>query len=307
MIGLVADDLTGACDSASPFLRAGPVQVGVWPHLPDGGGQACLAIATDGRDQEAPEARERTRRAVEHVLAQGARPYKKVDSRLRGWVVEEMLGVLDAWPGRILLCPALPAEGRITAGGRQVCGDEVVDLATIARAGARVVLRDATDEAGLDAVAREVLATPDLLPAGTAGLAGALARALHGNRAPLPEPGWPALRRPLGLVGSKTEISALQVQMALAEGFEIERRTRDDPIDLDAHDALFLSGGGTAHGVLAALGARWLDLLGEAVPRAPVGRVGGGPHNGLVVCVKSGGFGPPDAIVTIFRRLLAGA
>lgn len=305
MIGLVADDVTGACDSASPFLRGGDVLVGLWPALPQRRDLPCLALATDGRDQPAAVARERARAATGHVMELGAQPYKKVDSLLRGHVAEELLGVLEAWTGRVLLCPALPAEGRFTANGRQRSPAGEIDLGPIAEAvGPRLLLRDATSDAELDRVAAEVLDTPDLLPAGSAGLAAALGRALHPAARALPP--LPLVRSPLGLVGSKTEVTGEQVERALAAGAAIRRRAREEPVDLDGHDALFLSGGGTAHGVLAAIGAEALELLGDVVPRAPAGTVVGGPHAGLLVCVKSGGFGPPDAIATIFRRLTGG-
>jgi uncharacterized protein YgbK (DUF1537 family) len=309
VIAIVADDLTGACDSASPFLRGGPVQVAIWPHLPESAELACVAVSTDGRDQDTDEARARARTATAHLMALGARPFKKVDSRMRGHVAAELAGVLDAWPGRVLLCPALPGEGRLTIDRHQVVGDEVTDLAELAAGlGDRVLLRDAASDADLDRVAAEVLAAPDLLPAGSAGLAAALARAVFAADE-VTEPsgtGWAGARRPLGLVGSKTEVSAEQLVRAVEAGWEIRRRTRHDPVELDGYDALFMSGGSTAHGVLAQLGAHGLELLGDAVPRAPVGRVLGGDREGLLVCVKSGGFGGPDAVATIFDRLVQG-
>jgi len=306
VIAIVADDLTGGCDSASPFLRSGPVRVSLWPHLPESADLACVALSTDGRDQDAGEALARARTAIAHVMALGARPFKKVDSRMRGHVAAELAGVLEAWPGRILLCPALPGEGRFTVGHRQVVGEEVTDLAAvISGLEDRVELRDAVSDADLDLVATEVLASPDLLPSGSAGLAAALARAIHLDARPA-QAGWAGAQRPVGLVGSKTEVSAEQLLRAVEAGWEIRRRTRHDPVDLAGSDALFMSGGGTAHGVLAELGAHGLELLGDAVPRAPVGRVLGGDHEGLLVCVKSGGFGGPEAVATIFSRLVQG-
>ncbi len=62
MIGLVADDLTGACDSASPFLRGGRVMVALWPELPAAhelAGFACVAISTGGLGPHTTEAREK--------------------------------------------------------------------------------------------------------------------------------------------------------------------------------------------------------------------------------------------------------
>jgi uncharacterized protein YgbK (DUF1537 family) len=310
VIAIVADDLTGACDSASPFLRGGPVQVAIWPHLPENAQLACVAVSTDGRDQDASEARTRARTATAHLMALGARPFKKVDSRMRGHVAAELAGVLDAWPGRVLLCPALPAEGRLTIDRRQVVGEEVTNLAALtAVLDDRVVLRDAASDADLDLVAAEVLAAPEMLPAGSAGLAAALARAVFAvdETTSRPGTGWAGARHPVGLVGSKTEVSAEQLARAVEAGWEIKRRTRHDPVELDGYDALFMSGGSTAHGVLSRLGVHSLELLGDAVPRAPVGRVLGGERDGLLVCVKSGGFGGPDAVAAIFARLVQGA
>jgi uncharacterized protein YgbK (DUF1537 family) len=96
------------------------------------------------------------------------------------------------------------------------------------------------------------------------------------------------------------------VEAAQAAGWEVRRRARDEAIDLAGHDALFLSGGGTAAGVLSALGATTLELLGELLPRVPVGRLVDGPQAGLVVALKSGGFGGPGAIASALDRLSAG-
>jgi len=305
MVGLVADDLTGACDSAAPFLAGGRVLVAIWPALVPQAA-ACLAISTETRDATPEEARTRARQAVHLLLTAGAqRIFRKVDSRLRGQVREELAGALDAWPGRCLLAPALPAEGRLTVGGRQLMEDgEAIDIATILNGLDRVDIRDASTDAELAAVAAEVAADRGLMPAGTAGLAAVLAPAL--GLAGAAAPGWPPCPQPLALVGSKTEVSAGQVEAARAAGWEVRRRARDDGVELGDHAALFLSGGGTASGVLADLGATALELVGEALPRVPVGRLLDGPHAGLVVALKSGGFGGPDAIATALARLSAG-
>ncbi|HEX6348319.1 MAG TPA: four-carbon acid sugar kinase family protein [Candidatus Dormibacteraeota bacterium] len=300
MIGLVADDLTGACDSAAPFLREGRVLVSIWPAFAPQAA-ACLALSTETRDATPEEARTRARQAVHLLLTAGAtRIFRKVDSRLRGHLREELAGALDAWPGRCLLAPALPAEGRLTVGGRQVVDGEAIDIATLLDGLERVEVRDAASDADLLAIAGEVEADRELMPAGTAGLAAALAR---GSAA---VPGWPACARPQALVGSKTEVSAAQVDVALEAGWEVRRRARGDAVALEGFDALFLSGGGTAAGVLAELGATALELLGEALPRVPVGRLLDGPHAGLVVALKSGGFGGVDAIAGALARLRSG-
>jgi D-threonate/D-erythronate kinase len=304
MIGVVGDDLTGACDSAAPFLRAGAVRVALWPHLEPGPADACFAISTETRgDASEEEARTRTRAAVSRLLERGASlVYKKVDSRLRGHVRPELEGVLEAWPGGVLLAPALPAEGRVTRGGRQLTGLEEVDLRRLVEGLDRVQVADAESDEDLDRLAAAAVAER-LLPAGSAGLAAALARRLP--EGPRGEP-WPPVRRPLVLAGSKTEVTAEQLERAAAAGWEVRRRNRGDEVVLGGCDALFLTGGGTAAGVVAALGAEGLDLLGEALPRVPVGRLRGGPHSGLLVALKSGGFGGPDAIERALARLCEG-
>jgi len=301
VIGLLADDLTGACDSAAPFLGEGHVLVSIWPAFAPDSSAACLAISTETRDGTPEEARTRSRQAVHLLLTAGAnRIFRKVDSRLRGHLREELAGALDAWPGRCLLAPALPAEGRLTVGGRQLVDGAAIDIGTLLDGLERVEIRDAATDDDLSALAAAVDADRELMPAGTNGLAAALAR---GSAA---APGWPACARPLGLVGSKTEVSVAQVEAALAAGWEVRRRARGDAVELEGHDALFLSGGGTASGVLADLGATQLELLGQALPRVPVGRLLDGPRRGLVVALKSGGFGGVDAIAAVLTRLRSG-
>jgi len=246
MVGLVADDLTGACDSAAPFLAGGRVLVCLWPALVAAGDAACLALSTETRDSTPEEARVRSRQAVHLLLTAGAeRIFRKVDSRLRGHLREELAGSLAAWPGRCLLAPALPAEGRFTAGGRQLVDGEAIDIATLLEGLDRVEIRDATTEAELAEIAAEVAADRELMPAGTAGLAAALAAPLGMSGAA--PPGWPACRRPLGLVGSKTVVSAGQLEGALAAGWAVRRRARADapprpvsytPLTLPTHDSV---------------------------------------------------------------------
>lgn len=305
MLGLIADDLTGACDSAAPFLGGGRVLVSIWPALPAAQRAACLAVSTETRDGDPEPARSRSAEAVRRLRAAGSgRLFRKVDSRLRGHIRAEIAGALDAWAGGCLLAPALPAEGRLTRGGRQLVDGEAIDIAAlVAGLEPRVEVRDAETDAELAVIAAELAARPDLMAAGSAGLAAALAAALGLAG---PGPGWPARRRPLALVGSKTAVSAQQMEAARAAGWEVRRRARDGAVDLAGHDALFLSGGGTAAGVVTALGASTLELVGELLPRVPVGRLLDGPHAGLVVALKSGGFGGPGAIAAALARLSAG-
>jgi uncharacterized protein YgbK (DUF1537 family) len=299
-VGLIADDLTGACDSAAPFLTAGRVQVGIWPHVPTGG-LACSAVSTESREEDAGVALERTRQAARELRSLDFELiYLKVDSMLRGNVAADIEGVLADWGGTCLLAPALPAEGRVTRQGRQVWDSASVDIASLlGEVADRVSVRDAETDDDLAALADEVARTARLLPAGSAGLAARLPAAL--GLAVRRPPSLPRCRRPLVLIGSSAAFG--QALYAVARGWTVQRRERGDVVDLDGHDSLFLSGGGTAAGVLGELGAEGLELLGEAAPRVPVGLVRGGQSPGLPVALKSGSFGAIDVIAVALARL----
>jgi uncharacterized protein YgbK (DUF1537 family) len=299
-VGLIADDLTGACDSATPFLSAGRVEVGIWPHIP-AGDLACAAVSTESREEDAGVALERTRQAARELRTRGFELiYRKVDSMLRGNVAADIEGVLADWGGTCLLAPALPAEGRVTRQGRQVWDSASVDIAALLGVVAgRVSVRDAQTDEDLFAVAAEVARTARLLPAGSAGLAAQLPAALGlAVRPPAP---LPLCRLPLVLVGSTAAFA--QALYAADRGWTVQRRVRGDMVDPEGHDSLFLSGGGTAAGVLGELGAEGLELLGEAAPRVPVGRLLGGHSPGLPVALKSGSFGGIDVIAVALSRL----
>lgn len=71
-------------------------------------------------------------------------------------------------------------------------------------------------------------------------------------------------------------------------------------------DSLVIVGGDTASAVFAALPVREYPVLGEVMPGIPLGRVAIDPTRSLVVVTKSGGFGGPDALLTIARHLRKG-
>lgn len=295
MVGLVADDLTGACDSAAPFLGCGRVLVHLWPALPAEPVGGCLAITTESRRAAPEESRERSRLAAERLRALGAsRLYRKVDSSFRGNVAEDLEGTLAAWPGTCVLAPALPEEGRVTEAGIQRWPGGEFDLRPLLeRLGPRLQIRDATHPEDLSATAAEIVAGDALVPAGSAGLALRLAAALCGSKR-LSGPGRPRPQRPLALIGSPA--ARAQAELARARGWEVRFRKKTDAVDLDGFDALFLCGGSTAAGVLGRLGASSIELRGEVGPRIPFGVIRDGPWQGLPVALKSGHFGAEGAI-----------
>jgi uncharacterized protein YgbK (DUF1537 family) len=121
---IVADDLTGACDSAAAFLgRAEPVRVLLGPM--QSGEQVTperntvRAFSTETRNLSGPEAA----RIVEHVIAafaveRGSILFKKIDSACRGNLGTETISALQA-SGAVLalVAPAFPATGRTVVEG----------------------------------------------------------------------------------------------------------------------------------------------------------------------------------------------
>jgi D-threonate/D-erythronate kinase len=299
-LGVVADDLTGACDSALPFLAAGPVRVGIWPCFPSGD-LACAAVSTESREAGPGESRTRSREAVSRLDVRLL--FRKLDSLLRGQPVADLRGALEATGATCVVAPALPGEGRVTAGGVQRWAGGQVDLAALLRPfGERVDVRDAATDEDLDAIAGEIVARGDPLAAGTAGLAAALARAL--GLGPPPRAPAPGCRRPLAVVGSPT--AAGQAAHAREKGWAVLVVGPGELPPLEGHDGLVLTGGETAARVLGAHGAGGLELIGEALPRAPMCRVIGGRFAGMPVVLKAGAFGGVDTVARAMELLRAG-
>ena len=123
LIGVVADDLTGACDTAAQFRLAG-ARVAVLldgdentPLSPDE--WDVLVLSTEARRALPTIAAQRTREAVARLRAAGAtRLYLKVDSILRGapgGIIEA--GAMEFGVPYVLVAPAFPAQGRVVVGG----------------------------------------------------------------------------------------------------------------------------------------------------------------------------------------------
>ncbi|MFC9089922.1 four-carbon acid sugar kinase family protein, partial [Nocardiopsis dassonvillei] len=117
-VAVVADDLTGAGDTAVQFLRAGwstELQLSPAPSTAE-----VVAVSTDSRALPAERAAHAADEAVRRLRGAGAaRLYKKVDSTLRGPIRAEIDATLAAWsPGAVaVVCPAFPATGRTVRDG----------------------------------------------------------------------------------------------------------------------------------------------------------------------------------------------
>ncbi len=144
-VGIVADDLTGACDTALQFFSAQIKthilldfqRIGKDEVLPgcDQGNQVW-SINTASRHADPHEAQALVRQAVaicrDRLNVENF--YKKIDSTLRGHIAHECLGMLDELKAQCaVIVPAFPQEGRRTVGGYQLVRGIPVEKTLMAR------------------------------------------------------------------------------------------------------------------------------------------------------------------------------
>ena len=119
MIGVIADDLTGAAELGAVGRRLGFKAEIVFNHKPSNTAD-LVCVDTDSRLRTATEAAKRAVAAAKLLQSAGARwIYKKVDSVLRGNVTAELEAILQHLGlTRALLLPANPSLGRIIRDGQ---------------------------------------------------------------------------------------------------------------------------------------------------------------------------------------------
>jgi uncharacterized protein YgbK (DUF1537 family) len=222
----LADDLTGALDTAAEFVAlAGPLPVfrstGLPPVL-----SPSAALDSGTRERDPADAAAAITPLVP-LLASADIAYKKVDSLLRGPTVAELAACMRTglWD-TCVFCPAFPYQARVTRGGQQyardtsgtwsaISGDLVAALqaAGIPAHSARprdplrpgIAVFDAETDDDLRVVAETGRAAGKVLWSGSGGLAQALANTQSTTRVtPLP---WPIL----GLFGSDHAITDSQL------------------------------------------------------------------------------------------------
>lgn len=242
---VVADDLTGAADTAVAFAEAGHrSRVDFDSFRGRAAGGEVVAIDTNTRHAGARDAAQRVSTAVSSAPA-SRRYLKKVDSMLRGHLYGEIAAMLSATGRRLAVCaPAFPATGRMTRGGVQWADGMPVrdlraelaglrpahlDLATVRGCQLADVLRGlagATALALVDAVTEDDLARlvraavpleGELLWVGCGGLGQALAGELPHAGVPGPAPGLVS-GGVLVIVGSPTATAAAQGMALRANG-----------------------------------------------------------------------------------------
>lgn len=201
MLGLIADDLTGAGDASVQFAKRGwrtLVTWGLMPVLVRGSGPDVIAVTTDCRALDNQAAEKLTADALNALMSLGVdRVFLKIDSTMRGSVQGQVAGALAAWrtrypDARAIVCPAYPRMGRTVESNRLLVNGEPVERTSVGRdpvtpvltsdmtqlipASAPVSVVDAASDADLMAIAASICsAGPSILPVGSGGLAEALA------------------------------------------------------------------------------------------------------------------------------------
>jgi len=138
-IGIIADDLTGANDTALQFFLKGCNTQIILDENADYENVSLTqawAISTESRNIEPAEAEERVRKTCE-IFSQKLNVehyYKKIDSTLRGNIALEILTTLEVTGKECaLIAPAFPAEGRVTVGGYQLLRGVPIERTEMAR------------------------------------------------------------------------------------------------------------------------------------------------------------------------------
>lgn len=139
IVGIIADDLTGANDTALQFhLKGANTQILLSDEIEPLNAKSTQtwAISTESRNVNPEAAYEKVLKAAK-MLQEKLNPdyfYKKIDSTIRGNIAVEVLGILSAldYDASIVL-PAFPAEVRTTVGGYHLLRGIPIERTEIAR------------------------------------------------------------------------------------------------------------------------------------------------------------------------------
>ncbi len=332
-VRILADDLTGALDAAAPFASPdAPVRL----ILSDGGMPgAKVTISSESRDLPEGQSRAAVGRAFQ-LLGDGgdnvnrtgqdrALWFKKVDSVLRGNSILETIEMMRCGAfSTCIFAPAFPEMGRRTRDGmhevrsgndwepasvhdlRQAFADFGVEAQIFSPENPvkGVVIGNAVTQADLDVLVARCRDVPDILWAGSRGLAQALTPEFTSR----PQP-----RLSVIVAGTAHPVTRKQIANAVRHGLgsvangpvlldpvptaknaeETVAALMEEVPKLSVHPGtgLMVIGGDTLSAILAASGAQSMECFGEVGPGLPVSRILGGQFDGVDIVTKSGGFG----------------
>lgn len=333
---IVADDLTGALDTATPFAAAGHRVV--CAVRPEGlaaalsSGAAVVVVNTVTRHATPNRAAEIVGDVARAVAAmRPALVFKKIDSRLKGHVGIETAALAEALGFEAaVIAPAIPDQDRWTIDGKVTGHGVPIPLAVAPHfAGHRLAI-DIADARSADDLARRAASTDwrRTLAVGARGLGQALAGPPDSSKG---TPFVPSLAT-LFAIGSHDPITLAQI--AALKGVEVvaapvgvvTRLPQALPALLQstgpfagadtelsarfasgvvraiagtAPECVVLCGGDTGLAVLDALQVGLVEPRGEAGPGLPWFDLHPVDHPPLRAVVKSGGFGAVDALAAL--------
>ena len=255
-IAILADDLTGAADTAAGMLAAGRPWV-TWRRsngtLAWHDEDRIVAIDAGTRQASAADAAKSVRDLAALCRAAGfAHIYKKIDSTLRGHVGVEVKAALDGWDhlSLAIVAPAFPATGRTMVDGRQRVDGAPLDCPPLAEtltsasvavtmasladvrggeldrlfqacadAGSRAVVCDAVTDADLAAIAAAGATLEDrVVWVGSGGLARTIFNDAERSPAQLRLSDATPARPVLVVAGSLAAANGVQVSRVAANG-----------------------------------------------------------------------------------------
>jgi D-threonate/D-erythronate kinase len=210
VLGVIADDLTGAGDASVQFAKRGwrtLLKLGQESGPQESGSQeesasrkeSVVAITTDCRALTNEAAEQLTADALTALMHAGInRVFLKIDSTMRGSVQGQIAGALAAWrtrhsDARAVVCPAYPRMGRTVESNRLLVHGEPVERTAIGRdpvtpvttsemsallaGSSEIRVVDAATDADLATIAESISAGgAAIIPVGSGGLAEALSR-----------------------------------------------------------------------------------------------------------------------------------
>jgi uncharacterized protein YgbK (DUF1537 family) len=250
-IAIIADDLTGALDTASPFACRGARAICLTDPgvIGDVHSEAeVLSVSTNSRHMAPEQAADVVRGVTEEIREW--KPdivLKKIDSRLKGNVTQESVAVASVFGfKRLLVVPAAPDIGRYVRNGA-VTGFGVEKPVAIAErfggSGLPSDIPDVTSREVMSELARGYLERRDRLTVCSRGFAVALAEQLF----PGPLRVAPAVEEPVLIaIGSRDEATERQ-RKALCEAgrficLEAPEGRVPDKVPASSHLLLFCAG-----------------------------------------------------------------
>jgi len=138
-VGIIADDLTGANDTALQFMLNNAdthILLNTEEEPAKSNSQQVWAIATESRNIAPEYAFEKVKHATQYLVDK-VNPdffYKKIDSTIRGNISIEVMSMLEVlkWDAALVM-PAFPQENRITVGGYHLLKGVPIERTEMAR------------------------------------------------------------------------------------------------------------------------------------------------------------------------------